>query len=120
MMDELHAYWDTELVKNAAAGSGSVKQLVTRLRSNIPNVQANTSGNYHKWAEAWADESIKLASEAYAGIRLGRCTLSSTRTITRIKISLPQNYKQKETPVVRDQLSKASLRLAALLNTILE
>jgi hypothetical protein len=97
-----------------------VTQLVTRLRSNIPNVQANTSGDYHQWAEKWAGESIKLANGAYAGLQLRRCTLSSTGTISRIDISLPQNHKQKETPVVRDELTKASLRLAALLNTILK
>jgi S1/P1 nuclease len=118
--DELHAYWDSELVKSVAGGSGSVKQLVTRLRSNIPKVKANTSGNHDRWAEEWADESIKLASGAYSGLRMGRCTLSPQGKITRINIDLPPNYKQKETPIVRDQLSKASLRLAALLNTILE
>lgn len=118
--DELHAYWDGELVKAAAGDTGSVATLTSVLKSELPNVNASSTGDLHEWAKQWATESVHLADAGYKNISFGQCTLSNQGTISRIEIRLPDGYKETQTEVVKEQLAKAAQRLADLLNAVMQ
>jgi len=94
--------------------------LADKLSANLGSVNADTPGDFHIWAESWASESIVLALGAYHGIQLGHCTLKNDGTIAKIQIVKRADYVQEQSPVVEAQLSKAALRLATLLNLVLD
>ena len=118
--DELHGFWDVDLVKVVAGNVSSAQALADKLSANLGSVSADTPGDFHTWAESWASESIVLAHGAYQGIQLGHCTLKNDGTIAKIQIVKPADYVQEQSPVVEAQLSKAALRLATLLNLVLD
>jgi len=98
----LHRIWDDDLVEAlgpdpaAVAGSieaGLVPQDKTRIAAGTP--------------VDWANESFKVAAkEIYA------------RIPSRGPVRLPRDYAKRENAVVRLQLARAGIRLAALLNRI--
>lgn len=114
---ELHAYWDTVLVRRLAGGGGD-RALVARLASLQP-AGWQTPGDYHTWAAAWATDSSRVAVGVYAGIAFGPATLGRRGQLERMTIQLPEGYAARSEPVVAEQLAKAGLRLAELLNRIL-
>jgi hypothetical protein len=113
---ELHAYWDTALVARLAHGADD-RALAARL-SPLRPPGWQTPGDYHTWAAAWASDSSRVAVGAYAGISFGRAALGAKGQLERMQIRLPEGYAERSEPVVADQLAKAGLRLAALLNAI--
>lgn len=68
--DELHAYWDTELVKIVTDHTTSATTLADKLKNNLDSIDASTGGDLHTWPER-AGESAKLADGAYQRIKLG-------------------------------------------------
>ncbi|HXJ61996.1 MAG TPA: S1/P1 nuclease [Verrucomicrobiae bacterium] len=123
--DELHGLWDGNLVRIVAGDSGSYRELAEVLTDFIVNVNADTSGDVHTWAEQWAEESVRLAKQAYTGLTFGTCTLRTKDVakrgpIERIEITLPPDYEQIQAETVRVQLAKAAIRLGELLNKILK
>src|SRR5215468_4458490 len=117
---ELHSFWDVDLVKAVAGNVSLAQPLADKLTANLGSVNADTPGDFHTWAESWASESIVLAHGAYQEIQLGHCTLKNDGTIAKIQIVKPADYVDEQSPVVEAQLSKAALRLAALLNLVLD
>jgi hypothetical protein len=117
---ELHAFWDADLVKVVAGNVSSAQSLADKLSADLGSVNADTPGDFHTWPESWASESIVLAHGAYQGIQLGHRTLKNDGTIAKIQIVKPADYTQEQSPVVKAQLSKAALRLATLLNLVLD
>jgi len=80
---------------------------------------------YRDWAGKWATDAIKPANKAYTGIQISSVAadVEKGRTMTYIQ-KTPINgfdeakYEGDQTGAVLDQMTKASLRLAALLNSI--
>ena len=77
-----------------------------------------TPGDYHHWAETWALESVKVAASAYAGIRFNSVETMGEANPLWISITLPPDYEEKNTAVAAQQLTKAGVRLAQLLDRI--
>jgi hypothetical protein len=117
--DELHAYWDTNLVQKVA-GTKEASELAPLLIKKAANDGSGwkSAGDYHHWAEGWADESLSAARTAYAGITFGAETPDSRGGIKSIKITLPANYDTVCIPLAQERLAKAGYHLAEILNAI--
>jgi hypothetical protein len=114
---ELHAMWDTDLVADAC-GSTDSHVLARAVEADVARHRVKTPGDYHRWAEAWASDSLAAARGAYAGITFGPATVEKRGRIRRIEITLPPDYEKEQSKTVLRELSKAAWRLADLLNAI--
>ena len=100
----LHQLWDTRVVEALGFDSAKVAQDIRRSISP-PQRKSWQTGS----AAAWATESHNVArDQVYPGVQ-GRRSLR-----------LPPSYVRDEMPVTRQQLAKAGVRLAWLLNTSLK
>jgi len=116
--DVLHAFWDLDLVEDIA-GTFDFRLLTAFLRHEYQHGSwPATPGDYHRWAEAWAIESVKAANLAYAGIRFNSVETMGDPNSLWIGISLPADYEEKNRVVAAHQLTKAAVRLAQLLDKI--
>jgi hypothetical protein len=117
--DELHAYWDTNLVQKVAGTTDPVV-LAAALEKMTAAQDSNwrSPGDYHHWAEGWATESLAAARTAYSGIVFGAETPDKRGGIKSIKITLPGNYDEVCTPIAAERLAKAGYHLAEILNAI--
>jgi hypothetical protein len=117
--DELHAYWDTNLVEKVA-GSKDPDQLALVLEKLAADQSSGwtTPGDYHHWPEAWATESVAAARSAYSGIGFGIETPDSRGGIKSIKIAFPPAYDDTCVPIARERLAKAGFHLAQILNSV--
>jgi hypothetical protein len=79
---------------------------------------ATTPGDYHGWAEAWIIESVRIAALAYLGIVFEKAEFDPGNKLLRIEIKLPANYLEANKAYAADQLTKAGVRLAQLLDSI--
>ncbi len=113
---ELHALWDTALVKKA--GGSDYRQVAAAMKKRIKPSAWKTPGDYHGWAERWATDSVQVAAIAYHGIRFGPATVNAKGGLERDEIELPVGYQQANETMVADQLAKAGFHLAELLNSI--
>lgn len=116
--DQLHGYWDIEAVKRV----GVLGTLPRRIADNASAVDAATTGDRHEWSSRWAAESVKVAAEAYRGIQFGACTLNTDPKrrgkLSRIEIVLPAGYEERARQTALNQMTKAAVRLANVLNDI--
>jgi hypothetical protein len=117
--DELHAYWDSNLVQKVA-GTKVAAELAPVLENLAADQGANwkSAGDYHHWAEGWATESLAAARTAYAGITFGAETPDTKGGIKSIQITLPTNYDEVCVPLAKERLAKAGYHLAEILNAI--
>ena len=117
--DELHAYWDTNLVQKAA-GTKVASELAKSLEVLAADEGSGwkSPGDYHHWAEGWATESLMAARTAYAGITFGAEVPDPKGGIRRIEIALPPGYDATCAPLARQRLAKAGYHLAEILNAI--
>jgi S1/P1 Nuclease len=117
--DELHAYWDTNLVEKVA-GTKEAADLAAPLEKLAAGAGPGwkSAGDYHHWAEGWATESLVAARTAYAGITFGAETPDGKGGIKSIRITLPANYDEVCVPIARERLAKAGYHLAEILNAI--
>jgi hypothetical protein len=115
--DELHAFWDDRLVEQVAH-SKSPERLAEVLTSASSLKKWSTPGDYHQWAEAWATDSIHEAKEAYTGIVFTGMERKRNGKLKLIYIQLPQNYASAQSGRASNQLAKAAVHLAQLLNAI--
>ncbi len=104
----LHHTWDTTLVDSAL---GSERQAVQHLRPLVARHRRDwATGSY----ETWAAESHQIAVNAvYKPLPQPPACHSSVTVET-----LDEAYFNQAAPVVRTQIAKASVRLAAKLNAI--
>lgn len=117
--DELHAYWDTNLVQKVAdTKDPAVLEPVLEKEVAAEGSGWKSVGDYHHWAEGWATESLAAARTAYAGIAFGAETPDPRGGIKSIKITLPANYDDVCTPLAEERLAKAGYHLAEILNAI--
>lgn len=112
---ELHAFWDQALVF-AIRNSSDYHLLAGWLESKFVQAVSPTAGDYHVWAEQWAIESVQQAQQAYKNIILASASIDGKRL--RIAIELPNNYIDLNQGIAAQQLAKAGLHLAQLLNVI--
>ncbi len=116
--EELHALWDVGLVEEIA-DSFDFQSLEAVLRQDYlrPSPPV-TPGDYHRWPEAWALESVKLANAAYLGIRFNTVETMGERDPLWISITLPHDYEKKNKDLAAQQLTRAAARLAQLLDRL--
>jgi S1/P1 nuclease len=116
--DQLHALWDLDMVSNVA-GTFDYRSLAAFLRRQYQNGSwPATPGDYHRWAESWALESVKAANQAYTGIRFNSVETMGGPNSLWIAISLPPDYEEKNRALAMHQLLKAGVRLAQLLDRV--
>lgn len=106
--DTLHSYWDTRLVEKLGSDPNKVG---AALNAGI------TRSNASRWSKGtpalWAQETFAQARDVaydFSGESFV-ADASGTRTV-----HLDSTYDARALPVVREQLSKAGVRLAAMLN----
>jgi len=129
----LHAVWDDCLVKSALPLSCSaddseenIDRLAARLRQEVNKPASKgykLTGDHHRWPEQWATDSLSQAAgkkiwdlELQDGVVLPR----SGEDYVQAKITSPTKkaYLEKHKDLAIAQLTRASMRLAQLLNTI--
>ena len=116
--EQLHALWDRILVENID-NSIDYRVLADFLaKSYLPREMVKTAGDYHHWAEVWAIESVRIAALAYRGISFKTVELDTNQHIVRINIDLPTNYLDSNKGFAAQQLARAGVRLAQLLESI--
>lgn len=117
--DELHAYWDTNLVQKVA-NTQDPAVLAGVLEGVVGRAGAawKSPGDYHHWAEGWATDSLVAARTAYSGIKFGAATPDSRGGIKSLQTTLPGDYDAVCTPVAQERLAKAGYHLAEILNAI--
>jgi hypothetical protein len=117
--DELHAYWDTALVKKIA-DTDQVAELAAVLQKKVAEDGATwrSAGDYHHWPEEWATESLEAARTAYAGLAFGAVTPDPKGGFRKIQITLPARYEEVCVPIAQERLAHAASHLADLLNSI--
>lgn len=101
--DELHGYWDSDLVFLAVGGLNDGVAKVGRDLASQPASVARTP------IGTWVMESHAIAQGAYYDLGIGQ---SPGRTTVG---SIPSPYPTKYAPIVETQLTKAALRLEAVL-----
>jgi hypothetical protein len=115
---ELHALWDVGLVEQIA-DTFDFRSLAAVLRQEyFQGSWPATPGDYHRWAETWAVESARVANSAYAGIRFKSVESMGEPNSLWISIALPPEYMKRNTIVAAQQLTKAAVRLAQLLDRL--
>jgi hypothetical protein len=109
---KLHSYWDTPMVKKVEAGQDFMVAAAT-LKTGLP-------ANYATWRsgslESWALATSTIAdNDAYAlhATTLPSCSHQGS------PIPLPPGYESQAIKDVRDQLSRAGVRLAGVLTQAL-
>ena len=116
--EELHALWDIGLVAEIA-DTFDFRSLVAILRKEyLHRPWSTTPGDYHHWAETWALESVKVANTAYAAIRFNSYETMGEPNSLWISIKLPPGYEEQNRTVAAEQLAKAAVRLAQLLDRL--
>ena len=99
----LHTVWDTAIL--AAAVRGDERGYALELVHTI------TAAEIDHWrigsAADWANESYRVARQVIYG------------QLPHEPGALPEGYERVALPVVNEQLEKAGVRLAAVLNTVL-
>ena len=128
----LHGVWDgclVQLVDGAMCGGGTktytaLSRKLAKWATQPDAASFTPTGNHHEWAAQWATDSLKAAVNAQAfGIKLGGAKVQTSEggsEVFQATITSPsrQAYTRARIRAVRDQLVKASLRLAALFNAI--
>lgn len=114
--DNLHSFWDTELVEEARR-TRSILQFATDLNGMADSNWASP-GSFNTWPARWAADSLRASREhAYPTIRIRREVTIDNRT--KYLVSKGNSYQSDNRPVVERQLAKAGYRLAELLKAIL-
>jgi S1/P1 Nuclease len=116
--EELHALWDIGLVAEIA-DTFDFRALDAVLRNEyLHRSWPPTPGDYHRWPETWALESVKMANNAYAAIRFNSYETMGDPNSLWISITLPPDYAEQNAPRAAEQLTKAAVRLAQLLDRL--
>jgi hypothetical protein len=127
-MHNLHAVWDITLVRNLMAqdGSGMIAGMESRFHGKIPHWQAY--GNIDNIAA----ESFQLAKSQVYGkarprlpvipkfieVQPRNCVTEAPESLRSVTVDGPRSYGAASLKVVRMQLYKGGVRLAAMLNAI--
>lgn len=120
---ELHALWDSELLVHFSPGRNYLSLAADCLRT-FRDVRGHGAlpGDYHGWPTQWATESVRLGTQAYAGVTFGPAQVSRgagrALKLHKIQVTLEPGYEAAAAPVDARQVALAGARLAALLNSL--
>jgi hypothetical protein len=119
--DVLHGDWDSAIVGRIVEGASS-GALAAKLKAEAPKVMPGTPGDYRTaWARQWAAETLGEAAGAYRNVVFGAVILNPHHELEAIEIRLlpdRDGYLDKSAAVATAQLTRAAVRLSALLNRI--
>lgn len=117
----LHSYWDSHAV-NLAMQQDDVPTFAARVMREMQPAASwrGAGGDPAEWVVQWASEGIAHAKEVHRGVRLVSYLGpdDEKRTAHRWLIEQPSDYDRRAVPLVRQQLSMAGYRLAAVLRSI--
>lgn len=121
--ENLHSYWDENAVKNAMrkAQANTPEGYASALLAKYPATEVMSTA-IDNWPVAWADESLKSAKAAHAGMQIGHRGMGQDRDgqdhlIWPITV-LPGAYTDSAEDVAEQALVNAGKRLALILKTI--
>jgi hypothetical protein len=102
----LHRLWDSDLIHHIG---GNDRVWLERIeRTMTPELAKAWS---HGTVEEWADESLRAAKRAYSGLEEPPAPLASGARVG-------EDYVRMATPILREQMGRAGVRLANELNAI--
>lgn len=110
--DNLHAYWDKQLVQKLGLDAGKVAAALSK-KITIAHAHEWSAGSPHEWAQ---DTFAKARDVAYDFS--GETSFTDKQGVQGQR--LDATYDARATPVASEQLSKAGVRLAAILNDALK
>ena len=118
----LHGYWDVDAVKSAMAQAGarSDADFAARLLA-APAESASLVGDPYDRVVEWANESLRLAADAYLSITPGLRTKvsdASGASHNSWPISWSADYPAQASAVAAQRITRAGQRLALLLKAI--
>jgi hypothetical protein len=99
-------------------GSRDYRKLSAVLKSRVNMEGWMTPGDYHQWSEGWVVDSIREARAAHVRIVFQEAEVGKTGKLKLIHVRLPEGYERDQVGRAGDQLAKAGLHLAGLLNSI--
>jgi len=102
----LHRLWDSDLIHHIGGDDRAWVEQVER-RITPEAVDAWSRGT----VEGWADDSLRAAKLAYGGPNRSTTPMESGA-------SLGEEYAKMATPIIREQMARAGVRLANELNAI--
>jgi hypothetical protein len=98
--------------------SSDYRKLAGVLKSRVNIEGWRTPGDYHQWAERWVVESVAEARGAYAGVVFQQAETGKGVKLKFIHVRLEDAYERDQIGRAADQLAKAGLHLAVLLNAV--
>lgn len=116
----LHNYWDYPLVEYA----------MKRVEAHTPEQYARVAlagkpvadvfdGDPAEWAPLLAAESLAVSKRAHAGLKVGPMQAVPTKeTKVSWPVTVPDDYAVTSSAIVKEQLAKAGIRFAAILQAI--
>ena len=116
--EQLHALWDSVIVDKVDESADFKALALSLLQRYRASKMTTTTGDYHGWAEAWAIDSVRIAALAYLGICFEKAEFGPDKNLSRIEVTLPTNYWQANKVYAAEQLMRAGVRLAQLLDSI--
>jgi hypothetical protein len=116
----LHNYWDYPLVDYAMrrVEAQTPDQYARIALAGKPGV-TEFDGDPAEWAPLLAAESLAVAKRAYAGLKVGPMQAVPTKeSKVSWPVVAPEDYPVTSSAIVKEQLAKAGMRLAAMLQAI--
>lgn len=121
-----HAYWDVVAVDDAmrSARAFTPGQFADSLIADLaPLARKNPghAGDPAHWPVRWANDGLRVAKLAHAGLRPGRHGVQTGRNGEPVDVwtlTLPPDYPSMAASLARQQLASAGHRLASLLQAI--
>jgi hypothetical protein len=126
---ELHALWDDQLVQNYAGTTNKDSHVLAEaIANNVTDVNdsrfttvdqnGQPISDYHRWAAAWATDSVHAAKQVYSGLTFNSVVLSPQGGIASILVTKDASYESDHAAAAAIQLEKAGAHLTQLLNSI--
>lgn len=112
--------WDKVLVDDIFS-TNNPAVLAEHVMQGVKPSAFKTSGGHHTWAAKWATESMQLATRAYEDIKFVKAKVGAHGKLEKMDVTLTPSvdaYRSKFKDRAADQLRKAGLRLAHLLDSI--
>lgn len=118
-----HGYWDVSAVDAAMrhARAATPGQFAGSLMASVVAPPDRRDGNPVNWPVQWADDGLRVAKLAHAGLQPGQHRTQLGRNGESIDVwalTLPPDYSSLAARLARQQLARAGVRLAALLQAI--